>query len=98
LIIRLGFAAVLLSSPALFASPTSEEFLPCHKAASAVLQACLDKRPGVDDAACWTESRRANAACYTHVRQSHQRPDKARTQAAAKAAADRAAAEAAAAR
>lgn len=62
------------------ASPTANEFLPCHQMASSVLLHCLDEIPGSVDDKCWDAARRQNRACYAKVRESH-RPGKDRARA-----------------
>ena len=56
------------------ASPTSNEFLPCHQMASSRLLHCLDERPGYGADNCWDSARKVNDTCYADVRKSH-RPD-----------------------
>ena len=62
------------------ASPTANEFLPCHQLSSSMLSTCLDQNPGYVAANCWETARRANDACYATVRKSHQ-PDRDRIEA-----------------
>ncbi|MES3023239.1 MAG: hypothetical protein V4857_16865 [Pseudomonadota bacterium] len=66
------------------ASPTSNEYAPCHKLAAYSLTACLEQNPGYVNDKCWKESKRQNDACYAGVRESH-RPDKAKIAAMKKA-------------
>jgi hypothetical protein len=66
------------------ASPTSNEFLPCHKMASAVLLHCLDEKTGHGAGDCWDRSRNTNDTCYEDVWKSH-RPDPDRIKAEKKA-------------
>lgn len=63
------------------ASPTPNEFLPCHQMAASVLMKCLDQNPGYADDHCWDAARHQNAACYAKVQASHQ-PDRERIEAA----------------
>lgn len=53
------------------ASPTANEYLPCHRQAAASLQACLDHSPGAENQGCWRESQQRNASCYREVKLSH---------------------------
>ena len=69
---------------AVVASPTSNEFLPCHKGASALLWYCLDERPGYSADNCWDRARKYNDTCYANVRKRH-RPDPDRIKAEKKA-------------
>src|SRR5436190_2215491 len=46
------------------ASPTSNEFLPCHQMASSVLLHCLDEKPGYSADNCWDSARKVNDTCY----------------------------------
>lgn len=82
--IRMLFAAALLSSANVTASPTANEFSACHKQAAALLLQCLEQRPGYQNEHCWKQSRQANQACYAEVASSH-RPDPARIEAEKKA-------------
>lgn len=66
------------------ASPTANEFTPCHQAASASLFQCLEENPGYTNDACWDTARRRQTACYASVQERH-RPDKARIEAKEKA-------------
>ncbi|WP_143072502.1 MULTISPECIES: hypothetical protein [unclassified Variovorax] len=65
-------AAAFVCASAL-ASPTSNEYLPCHALAARTLQSCLDASPGAEGTPCWPESRRARDRCYAEVRASHDR-------------------------
>jgi hypothetical protein len=56
------------------ASPTSNEYLPCHKMAASMLLNCLDERPGYVNDQCWESSRHQTNVCYAEVKKSH-RPD-----------------------
>lgn len=67
------------------ASPTANEFLPCHRLATALLAQCLDATPGSEHELCWDSARRKHDACYEEVRASHV-PDRKRIAAAKKAA------------
>ena len=67
------------------ASPTSNEYLKCHRMAAAALTACLDQATGNLPKKCWVSSERANRNCYRSVQLDHQ-PDGARRAAAQKAA------------
>ncbi len=74
-------AALFMSVSALSAaSPTANEYLPCHQATAMTLQRCLDQRPGYKNDACWREAQQANTACYQQVKASHA-PDPARIEA-----------------
>ena len=53
------------------ASPTPNEYLPCHRLAAATLQACLDHGHETANQDCWNESRQRNATCYREVKLSH---------------------------
>lgn len=77
---------LLVAHGAALASPTAEEFLPCHKMAADMLQRCLDGRPGYENDACWAEAKTAQQRCYRSVNKAH-RPDKARIEAERRAAA-----------
>ena len=66
-------ALMSLALPVL-ASPTSDEYRPCHQLAAKVLQHCLDERPGYENAQCWDSAKQTQAKCYADVRASH-RPD-----------------------
>jgi hypothetical protein len=74
-------AATLLAWAAccccVYASPTLNEFLPCHKRAALTLQHCLDRQPGTANEECWLESRQVRDSCYDNVVSDHA-PDKAR--------------------
>lgn len=67
--------------PLAVASPTSNEYLPCHQIAASVLQHCLDEIPGYADDKCWDEAKRVKSACYEKVVESHHVPDKSRVEA-----------------
>lgn len=69
------------------ASPTPNEYVPCHQQAVQTLSACLEKNPGQNNSHCWNESQHANNVCYAGVRDGHL-PDKARINAEKKAAAE----------
>lgn len=66
------------------ASPTANEFTPCHQAASASLFQCLEKNAGYVNDDCWNAAKRRNTTCYASLQERH-RPDKARIEAAEKA-------------
>lgn len=63
--------ALACAVPAAFASPTSDEFLNCHRMASSALLTCLDQRPGYQNGNCWDSARSMNDACYDNVRKEH---------------------------
>lgn len=65
---------------AVMASPTSDEFVPCHQMASEVLLVCLNDHAGQTGDTCWDAARRNNETCYDRVFARH-RPDKARIEA-----------------
>ncbi|HJV76373.1 MAG TPA: hypothetical protein VJ654_19280 [Noviherbaspirillum sp.] len=65
---------------AAFASPTSDEFMQCHRVASSALLRCLDQSPGLQDDKCWESTRSMNDACYDRVRKDY-RPDTGRIEA-----------------
>jgi len=65
------------------ASPTSSDYLPCHKMASLTLMECLTKNPGDNDH-CWSQARSTHATCYANVNKSYQ-PDRERIEAQKKA-------------
>jgi bifunctional DNA-binding transcriptional regulator/antitoxin component of YhaV-PrlF toxin-antitoxin module len=67
-------AAILLNASPVWASPTSDEYRPCHRLAAEVLQRCLDERPGYENAPCWDKAKTAQVSCYADVRANH-RPD-----------------------
>lgn len=67
------------------ASPTSNEYEPCHRTAAALLQACLDENPGSINDTCWTKARSANQSCYTMVNDQHRKPDRKEVEARRKA-------------
>jgi hypothetical protein len=73
-----AYLALLLLSTCLpaMASPTPNEYLPCHQQGAALLSACLDRDPGNANAGlhCWADAKRAHDACNANVRASH-RPD-----------------------
>ena len=75
----------MLCAELALASPTSDEYLKCHRLAAATLTACLDQAPGQAPKKCWVTSERANRNCYRAVQLDHQ-PDGARRAAAQKAA------------
>jgi len=71
-------------APVALASPTADEFLPCHQIASSALLKCfkcLDQSHGYNSGKCWDSARALNEACYAKVSESH-RPDAARIEAA----------------
>lgn len=72
--------ALACALPSAFASPTSDEFMPCHRLASSTLLQCLDQNPGLHDGKCWDSARKLNEACYDKVRKDH-RPDAGRIEA-----------------
>ena len=53
------------------ASPTANEYEPCHKLGAYYLQTCLDRAAGQQQPQCWTEAHTAVDRCYTEVRASH---------------------------
>ncbi|MCW5654911.1 hypothetical protein [Hydrogenophaga sp.] len=67
--------------PAVGASPTANEFEPCHRAAAAHLQRCLSDDGTGAGQACWPQVRRRYEACRDAVVRSHQPPDAARLKA-----------------
>ena len=73
-----GCAALMLALPAAIASPTANEYLPCHRQAARVLEMCLDDAPGGLHNACWKQARAHQEACYHEVRAAHV-PDRKRT-------------------
>lgn len=73
-------AALACGVPAAFASPTSDEFLHCHRMASSALLTCLDQSPGYKDGKCWDSAKSLNDTCYDGVRKDH-RPDAGRIEA-----------------
>jgi hypothetical protein len=63
------------------ASPTANEFEPCHRGAAWRLQHCLSKAGMGDGAACWPQAQAYHQQCRQAVVQEHQRPDAARVEA-----------------
>lgn len=77
-------ATMLCAHGIALASPTVQEFLPCHRLAADVLQRCLDQRPGYHNDECWERAKTAQRQCYRQVSDAHA-PDKARVDAEKKA-------------
>ncbi len=78
----LGLIFFLTTNPTFaVASPTSNEYLPCHQMAASALQHCLDEIPGYADDKCWDEAKRVKSACYGKVVESHHGPDRNRIEA-----------------
>jgi hypothetical protein len=68
------FFIVFFFSP-VFASPTSYDFLPCHKLASSMLLYCLDEKPGYVNDDCFDKARLGKDACYLGVSEKYTQPD-----------------------
>jgi hypothetical protein len=66
--------ALYISS--VLASPTSSDFLPCHKMASSVLLICLDKKSGYVNNDCFNEAKQAKNVCYKEIAEKYQVDDK----------------------
>lgn len=75
MIIMRGFLYLLFLQGLYFshveASPTSNEFLTCHKQASWIILDCLNKNPGYLNDTCWHTAKQANVKCYEEVIKSH---------------------------
>ena len=54
-----------------FASPTSDEFIPCGKMAVEVLKQCLPENPYYQNDVCWQRSKDAYELCSESVFQDH---------------------------
>ena len=67
------------------ASPTSADFEDCHKQASSSLLYCLNETPGIVNEACWLNSKKINATCYTNTIQYYATPNKEKIEAKIKA-------------
>lgn len=76
---------IMFCAETALASPTSNEYLKCHRLAAASLMTCLDQEPGKAPKKCWSASERENRNCYRELRQDHQ-PNAARRAAAQEAA------------
>lgn len=89
---RLAALLSCLAAVAAQASPTANEYLPCHQLGARYVQSCLDEAPGRPQPRCWTRARAAVDRCYGEVRDSHDR-GKSGQKAAAQAAAEKEAGE-----
>jgi hypothetical protein len=73
--IKLIFLSVTIVSSFLlsfaFASPTSNEFIPCKKIAVSVLEYCLNENSYSANDFCWTKSKEHYASCAKKVFQGH---------------------------
>lgn len=56
-----------------YASPTSEDFQFCHRAAAASLEHCLDRHMGAGDKICWSEARTMKQRCYADINKKYAR-------------------------
>lgn len=65
-----------------WASPTANEFAPCHRGAAWRLQHCLSEAGMNDGAACWPQVQTYHRDCRKAVVRQHQPPDAARVEAA----------------
>lgn len=59
---------MLLATGIAQASPTANEFRPCHAVAGTVLEQCLNEH---DSEECWDKARAAKADCYKRVFKQH---------------------------
>ncbi len=64
---------LLTALQAVHASPTSEDFEVCHRAAATSLEQCLDRRTGTNDNICWSDARKMKRRCYADVNQKYAR-------------------------
>lgn len=64
--ISINLIFVFISSIS-YASPTSNEFIPCNKTAVALLEQCLKDK----DSNCWAVSKNGYASCRKRVFSSH---------------------------
>lgn len=80
---RLGRSLWLLCglAPLAAASPTANEFEPCHRAAAMQLQRCLSEVGTGEGGACWTQAQTRHQACRAEVVRQHAPPDAARLRA-----------------
>lgn len=75
-----GGVALVAALPGAIASPTADEYLPCHRQAARFLEMCLDAAPGGFHDDCWKRGRAHQQACYRAVKAAHA-PDRKRTDA-----------------
>ncbi|TMS57195.1 hypothetical protein MW7_014675 [Imbroritus primus] len=66
-----GSMAMAAALPAAIASPTADEYLPCHRQAARALEMCLDAAPGGFHDDCWKRGRAYQQACYRTVKAAH---------------------------
>jgi hypothetical protein len=78
-VIWLSLCTVFLQAfyfSSVFASSTSNDFLPCHKMASSVLLICLDKKPGYVNNNCFNEAKQSKNVCYKEISEKYQIDEK----------------------
>lgn len=54
------------------ASPTSDDYVPCHRMASLILLECLNNNQNAGDH-CWNKAKSAHKTCYADVVKSYQK-------------------------
>lgn len=64
---------LLTSLQATYASPTSEDFEFCHRAAAASLEQCLNRHIAANDNICWSDARKMKRRCYADVNERYVR-------------------------